>query len=306
MALATSSREIWSALKGLLCLHKPSGLAMQDLLKTVNDKIIKELNLKNPEYAERLEKIHQIQKHSGLVNYSSHPYVLGDGFTDDDVIFEPVNNLSEFTSGLVLVGVNDPEIREQIRTLVLPRQYIMQIELGIATDNGFKDGKVVERSTWTHLKSRPQLLEKNLAQIRSSHQRDAFRQAGVNLRSKQAYQLAVQGLVRPTREHQGATLLYGLDCVHYSPPHISLKVTCLNESPIYLAEFTSELGLKLRTNAVLNSLQLVRYGPFGVDTNPLLLKHVDLQSVIDNIHKNSKYLDLLSEQRDQTLNWTNI
>ena len=72
------------------------------------------------------------------------------------------------------------------------RQYLLKIELGKATDNSFSHGKVLEKSTYEHLKGRRQILEKSLAQIRSSHQRTAFNQAGVNMQSKQAYNLAVK------------------------------------------------------------------------------------------------------------------
>ena len=135
----------------------------------------------------------------------------------------------------------------------------------------FADGKVLEKSTYHHIKGRPQILDKVLANIRSNHQRDAFKQAGVNLQSQKAYEMAVKGLVRPMKEHVGYTLIYGLNCILFEPPHLTLKVTCINESPIYLAEFSAELGLKMRTNAVLNSLQLVKYGPYSTE-NSLLLK----------------------------------
>ena len=72
------------------------------------------------------------------------------------------------------------------------RQYLLKIELGKATDNSFSHGKVLEKSTFEHLKGKRQILEKHLAQIRSSHQRDAFKQAGIHLQSKEAYDLAVK------------------------------------------------------------------------------------------------------------------
>ena len=57
-------------------------------------------------------------------------------------------------------------------------RYLLNIELGKAIDTSFCHGKIREKSTYEHLKGQP-LLDKALASIRSSHQRDAFRQAGV-------------------------------------------------------------------------------------------------------------------------------
>ena len=143
-------------------------------------------------------------------------------------------------------------------------------------------------------------MDKVLANIRSNHQRDAFKQAGVNLQSQKAYEMAVKGLVRPMKEHVGYTLIYGLNCILFEPPHLTLKVTCINESPIYLAEFSAELGLKMRTNAVLNSLQLVKYGPYSTE-NSLLLKHVDLENVVHNMVQNHEVLNSIQKRHQDNL-----
>eukprot|EP00093_Oithona_nana_P010964 10964.XXX_314233_311586_1 [CDS] Oithona nana genome sequencing. len=174
----------------------------------------------------------------------------------------------------------------------MPKQYILRLILGKATTNSFSHGKVLEKSSFAHLKNRPQILEKTLAQVRSAHQRDAFKQAGVNIQSQEAYELAVKGLVKPTSEREGYTIVYGLECVDFDLPYVKLKVTCINESPIYLAELCAELGLKLRTNAVLDRLHLLRYGPFTSE-NSLLLKHLNLQNILYNINDNQPNLDLL-------------
>jgi len=77
-------------------------------------------------------------------------------------------------------------------------------------------------------------------------------------------------------------------------------VTCINESPIYLAEFSAELGLKMRTNAVLNSLQLVKYGPYSTE-NSLLLKHVDLENVVHNMVQNHEVLNSIQKRHQDNL-----
>lgn len=290
--IATSSSQIYNALKGLLCLHKPSGILLTDFLSQAHDKILKELNDSNPEYQERLKNMKKIQSQRGLIDYSSHPLVLGDGYDQEDLYFNAVNDLDEFTSGLSLVSINCDETFEKIKSSVFLRQYMLDIEFGKATSNSFSSGRLKEKSSFEHLVGKPQILEKNLAKIRSSHQRDAFKQCGVGLKSKEAYDLAVKGLVKPQEEHEGFTLLYGLEVVNYKLPKVALKVTCVNETPRYLAEFAAELGLLLKSNAVLNGLRLVRYGPFNAE-NSLLANQINLQNVIDNIHKNSEKLSTI-------------
>ena len=70
MSIATSTNELWQALRGILCLHKPSGVVLKDVIKDVNDKVLKELNEANPEYAERLKLMQKIQNEQGLIDYS--------------------------------------------------------------------------------------------------------------------------------------------------------------------------------------------------------------------------------------------
>ena len=49
---------------------------------------------------------------------------------------EPINpHLGTDTSGICLVSLNDPQAQEQLQNVVLPRQYLLNIELGKATDN---------------------------------------------------------------------------------------------------------------------------------------------------------------------------
>ena len=69
-------------------------------------------------------------------------------------------------------------------------------------------------------------------------------------------------------------------------------MTCVNETAIYLAELSAELGLKLRTNAMLDQLQLVRYGPFCTEQS-ILPKFISVQNVLDNISDNEEKIQLL-------------
>ena len=144
------------------------------------------------------------------IDYSSHPLVLGNTYDDQDVEFQLVNPISDFTSGLLLVTVNDLTTNELLHEAMMPKKYLLDLILGKATDNSFSHGKVVERSSYAHLKNRPQILDKTIAQTCNAHQRDAFKQAGVNLQSQEAYEMAVKGLVKPLKEQTGCAIIYGI------------------------------------------------------------------------------------------------
>ncbi len=279
----TAASEAWSLLKGLVCVHKPAGVPPDRCVKQVRRILLSDLNdLSTEEKTENQDQMSKIQQEGGLIDYSSHPLVLGSLFEDEDLITNKVNSPSEHQSGLLLFTVNDGDHCDVIKDFRLLRQYRIEAEFGKATDTSFHWGKVIEKSTYDHVKGRPQVLEHFLATIRSCHQRDAFKQAGVRLTSQEAYEMAVKGLVRPHENFESGSLIYGLDLVKFKPPNWAVNVTCVNETAEFLAELIAEIGLKMKTNAVVNSLQLIRYGPIHTE-HSLLLKHVSLQSVFDNM-----------------------
>lgn len=47
-----------------------------------------------------------------------------------------------------------------------------------------------------------------------------FSQCGVDIQSQAAYELAVQGLIKP--ENSKIPLLYGIKCVHFQPPDFTI------------------------------------------------------------------------------------
>ena len=53
--------------------------------------------------------------------------------------------------------------------------YRIHAELGKRTDTMFADGKILEKTTFSHLEKRPQRFNSLLHSIQSSHQKEAFK-----------------------------------------------------------------------------------------------------------------------------------
>ena len=102
-------------------------MSVDSLLSDLNSRIMKELNDSNPKYQSRLELNRRIQEQGGLIDYSSHPLVLGDTFGDQDMEFQLVNEVGDFSSGLVLVTVNDLPSTRLLHEAVMPKQYILSL-----------------------------------------------------------------------------------------------------------------------------------------------------------------------------------
>ena len=93
--------------------------------------------------------------------------------------------------------------------------------------------------------------------------------------------------MRPENLSDG--LIYKLNCVSYSPPDITLDATCVGASAEYFASLINEIGWKLKTNAVTKSVRLLRLGYFDLNS-AILLKHCDLENIIQNIYQNEAIL----------------
>lgn len=70
------------------------------------------------------------------------------------------------------MGIRDGRNAKRIRENRPTRAYRVKGKLGEATDNFFKDGKIIERTTFRHVK--PYHIEKLLANIQTSHQKKMF------------------------------------------------------------------------------------------------------------------------------------
>lgn len=278
----TLASEAWHSLRGLVCVHKHSGVALRTLQFKLQQKLLSDLNCMQRS-SDEVEGRHVVY---GLVtaDYSRHRLVLGPGFEASDLTVYPVNFPGYKVGGLTLFAINNVGLCKKFKSLRMPRRYVVKMELGKATDTCWANGgQVLEKSTFDHLVGRPQILAKAMASIRSSYQKVSFKVAKVGLQTQEAYELASKGLVRPSEGGEAMPpIIYGLECLSYKPPHVTLGVTCVYESQEFLAGFVHELGLQLRTNACCEAINLVKYGPV-CSQHSLLLKHCDLQNVFDNM-----------------------
>merc|ERR1719430_652136 len=220
-------------------------------------------------------------------DYSRHPLVLGKGFMTDDIDMRIVTPLTLRESGLCLLTVNDNSSCYRLKSRKFPQTFRIEIELGKRTDTNFLDGKTLEKSSYSHLLSRPQRFHSLLNSIQSSHQKESFKYLKVSLQSQEAYEIAAKGPVRPENLSDG--LIYKLSCVKYAPPNIIIDATTINADAEYFGNLINEIGFKLKTSAVVSSLRTLRVGYFDL-SSALLRKHCTLENVIQNIFQNEAIL----------------
>lgn len=156
--------------------------------------------------------------------------------------------------------------------------YTVRGLLGKATDNFCEDGRLIEKTTYDHVTR--ERLDRILAVIQGSHQKALVMYSSLDLKSQEAYEMAVQGVIRPM--NKSPMLISGIRCLHFAPPEFLLEVQCMHETQQQLRKLVHEIGLELKTSAVCTQVRRTRDGFFGLD-DALLRTQWDLHNIQDAI-----------------------
>lgn len=137
-----------------------------------------------------------------MPNLADHPLVSGPRYNESHLSIRLLNNPGWYASGLVLglIGPATGQLGHRFARHRLPRVYELKGELGLATDNHLDTGRVVVKSTWRHVTR--ERYERVLAKIEAAQRSGVFTVAGVDLRSEEAYQMALEGGMAPPRSKE--------------------------------------------------------------------------------------------------------
>ncbi|KAJ6654611.1 hypothetical protein lerEdw1_006764 [Lerista edwardsae] len=100
--------------------------------------------------------------------------------------------------------------------------------------------------------------------------------ANIDLKTQEAYELAVKGLLRPM--DKSPPLITAIRCLCFAPPEFQLEIHCLHETQQYLRKIVHEIGLELKSTAVCTHVRRVRDGVFTLD-DALLRTQWNLQNI---------------------------
>ncbi|XP_011894377.1 PREDICTED: probable tRNA pseudouridine synthase 2 isoform X2 [Cercocebus atys] len=123
-------------------------------------------------------------------------------------------------------------------------------------------------------------LDRILAMIQGSHQKALVMYSNLDLKTQEAYEMAVRGLIRPM--NKSPMLITGIRCLHFAPPEFLLEVQCMHETQKELRKLVHEIGLELKTTAVCSQVRRTRDGFFTLDS-ALLRTQWDLHNIQDAI-----------------------
>lgn len=273
----------WKALNGVFAVYKPPMVTYLNTRDTLIYRLCKDLNsmhvrppIKHVCIEGDTTKPMKVIRHA---SYADHPLVVGPRYQLQDIKLNCANYLSKDMSGLMICGINDgTKWIHKLKASKSPTSYRIKGLLGQATDTYFITGKIVEKSTYKYIKRNA--IDKICASMQAAHQQKMFEACGVHIQSQAAYELAVQGLVRPANTN--IPMIYNIKCIDFKSPEFTLEIVCINENDMYLKTLVHDLGIQLHSVATCTQIQCFRYALFNLNL-ALLKKHWELENICNNI-----------------------
>lgn len=277
------ARLLFKGLNGVFVVYKPTGNAFEAMRSTIILNLCRDLNnmYVRPPF-----------KHVAIEGPTNEPMkvTVRDSFADNTLVVGPRYQPQDFriactkimpgdSCGVTVCGINHGNSTiHKLRAARVTRFYKVKGMLGQATDNYFSTGRIVEKSTYKHIKRGH--IDKICSMMQSSHQRKMYELCGVELNTQAAYDLAVKGLLRPVDPN--IPMLYTIKCVDFSPPEFTLEIVCINEYEMYLKTLIHDIGMKLHSTATCTQIHCLQDGLFTLE-HALLKKHWTLESILENI-----------------------
>lgn len=136
--------------------------------------------------------------------------------------------------------------------------------------------------------------------MQASHQKKMYEMCGVDLQSQAAYDLAVQGPIRPMVTN--IPLIYGIRCIEFRRPYFKigkylinieptnwtlklyllLEIHAVNETEAYMGILIHEIALQLKSVAHCTQIKCIRNSHFTLE-HSLVQRQWNIQSILNNM-----------------------
>ncbi|KAJ8379843.1 hypothetical protein SKAU_G00006210 [Synaphobranchus kaupii] len=281
------NRAVWlfRRLEGLFAVYKPPGVHWKLVRDSLENNLLKGINSALPlEPRQEVKFLPESRDGSGgstelivtrVPALANHPLVTGPQFRKLRVGVG--HRLDAFSSGVLVLGVGKGnKMLTDLYNSHTTRDYTVEGELGLATEDFSHTGRLIERTTYDHITQ--DNLDRVLAMIQGANQKALITYSNIDQRSQQAYELAAKGSLHP--QGNSPPILTGLRCLRFKPPHFTLEMQCVNETQSFLRRVVHEVGLELRSTAVCTGVRRTRDGPFTLQA-ALTHKHWTLPEVTE-------------------------
>uniref|UniRef100_H0YZT5 TruB pseudouridine synthase family member 2 n=1 Tax=Taeniopygia guttata TaxID=59729 RepID=H0YZT5_TAEGU len=274
-------------LAGLFAVYKPAGVAWGRVREAVETRLLRELNAA-PGAAPR-QRVRFLPTPApgggGAVELvaarvpvlADHPLVRGPRFRKLKI--GAGHRLDVKASGVFVLGIgHGNKLLTDLYNCHLTKVYTVGGLFGKATDDFSDTGNLIEKTTFDHITR--EKLERILAVIQGTNQKALLMYSNIDMKTQEAYELAVKGLIRPMGK--SPPIITAIRCLQFALPEFQLEIHCLHETQQYLRKMVHEIGLELKSSAVCTQVRRIRDGVFTVD-DALPRTQWNLQSIQEAI-----------------------
>ncbi|NXT86033.1 TRUB2 synthase, partial [Zapornia atra] len=204
---------------------------------------------------------------------ADHPLVRGPRFRRLKV--GAGHRLDAKASGVFVLGIgHGNKLLNDLYDCHLTKVYTVSGLFGKATNDFSDTGKLIEKTTFDHITR--EKLERIVAVIQGANHKALLMHSNIDMKTQEAYELAVQGLIRPMGK--SPPIITAIRCLQFTLPEFQLEIHCLHETQQYLRKIVHEIGLELKSSAVCTQVRRIRDGVFTLD-DALLRTQWNLQSI---------------------------
>ncbi|XP_077987059.1 pseudouridylate synthase TRUB2, mitochondrial-like [Glandiceps talaboti] len=276
MSITKVAAVAYTRLNGVFAVFKPPEMTAIQVRNTIEKNLLTELNSLQQRPQQTLVKIVKDDskadpnalKVTEVPCLADHPLVSGPRYHRLGIVC--LTALDRMASGVMVMciqgGINK---RGLLYSAQFPSVYEIKGRLGMATDTFDESGKVLEKTTYNHVTR--EKIDRVVAAMTRVHQSAMSRFSGVDMQSQEAYELAVQGVLRPGMDTIPPTLMR-MKCTEFTKPDFNLEIECIKEEGAFLRKVVHEIGLEMKSAAVATQVRRTRHGPFTLE-HALLKKH---------------------------------
>jgi len=167
-------------------------------------------------------------------------------------------SLDPFATGVLLILVGRATRRfEEIKQW--EKEYVMEVELGVATDTGDRTGQVVETTEVREIDK--QELERVLRGFEGGYIQKVPRYAAVKVKGTRMYKLARQG--KQIKQPKRRVKIREIELIKFKVTNLKeLRVRVVCGSGTYMRQLAVDIGEKLGVPAHAKELRRIRVGEF--------------------------------------------
>ena len=182
--------------------------------------------------------------------------------------------LDPLASGLMIVLVGK-YTKFQDKFMKQDKVYYAEIKLGLKTDSGDLDGKIISQSDFSHVTK--ELIKTACKSFVGKINQIPPMYSALKVNGQKLYELARKGIIIDRKPRE--ITIYSIDLIDYKNDTFSIRVQC--SSGTYIRTLAEDIGTKLNTDTVLTKLVREQIGNYKLSN----------AASIDTIKENyAKYL----------------